>query len=361
MRTKTGRLRSSLYAAAACTALLLAWAAVGPYAADVVLAQPATGGLSVEYRYLMGTSVQVRAFGGDEPTRQRAIDEAFAAMAEVDRLMSNWRADSELTALNTRAAAQAVHVSDALLSVIEAGQQVSQRSAGAFDLTIGPAVKLWGFRDRKPHVPTAGELETLRPVVSYRNVEIDHAARTVRFARPGMEIDLGGIAKGFAVELAAAVLRRRGLTGYIDAGGNQFMLGRPPGKSAWTVGIRDPDHADRLLGELELDEGSVSTSATYANFLIKDGRIYGHIIDPRTLQPTDACLSATAYSPDGTLADALSTAAFVLGPSRGLALLDSYPQMAGLIAYRQPDGSIGVVMSERLRSHFHRVATPSTR
>jgi len=312
-------------------------------------------GTSREFRYLMGTSVEVRAHGGTEAVRTEAIAEAFAAIVEVDRLMSNWRADSELTAANHWAAETDVHLSDPLFSVIQAGQTVADRSGGAFDLTIGPAVTLWGFRSRKPHTPKPEELAAIRGAVGYRNVTLDAARRTMRFARSGMEIDLGGIAKGFAVEVAAASLRRRGLGGFIDAGGNQYMLGLPPGKLAWTVGVRDPDR-EALLGVLDLPEGSVSTSAQYANFLVIDGRRVGHIIDPRTLTPAGGSLSVTLFSPDGTLADAVSKAAFVLGPAKGIALIDSFPDMLGVIAYRDAGGRVALAMNDRARKVYRSVS-----
>jgi thiamine biosynthesis lipoprotein len=312
--------------------------------------------ISRDRRYMMGTSIEVRAFGGDVAARAAAIDEAFAAMAEVDRLMSNWRDDSELAAINRGAASGPVAVSPPLFDVVRAGLDLGRRSGGAFDLTVGPLVTLWGFRSRQPHVPTPGELAAIRPLVAGSNVVLDPAARTIRFARPGMEIDLGGIAKGFAVELAAGALRARGLGGFIDAGGNQYLLGRPPGKLAWTIGIQDPDHPGQLIGTLDLQEGSVSTSAANANFLAAGGRRYGHILDPRTLQPSDAALSVTVWSRDGTLADAASTAAFVLGPEKGLAFLDSMPGMLGLIAYRAADGHVALAMSGALEPLFRRAA-----
>jgi FAD:protein FMN transferase len=312
-----------------------------------------------EFRYLMGTSVQVAAFGGDAAVRRIAVDEAFGAIAEVDRLMSNYRADSELTHLNASAARDAVRVSEPLFRVLEAAQQVSADSNGAFDVTVGPLVKLWGFFDKRPHVPSASELREVQPLVGYRNVLLDARARTVRFTRSGVEIDLGGIAKGFAVEVASNVLRRHGVSGFVDAGGNQYLLGTLPGKRGWTVGIRHPDRADALVGEIDAREGSVSTSADTANFLVADGRRYGHILDPRSLQPSAAALSVTIVSADATLGDAMSKAAFILGPRDGLALIDSYPDMAGAIAYRKADGSVGVAVSSRLTGRFHAVAAPA--
>jgi FAD:protein FMN transferase len=309
-----------------------------------------------EFRYMMGTSIEVQAFGGDAAIRRSAIDEAFAAFAEVDRLMSNYRDDSELSLINRRAATEAVDVSAPMFSVLEAARRVSAASNGAFDITVAPLVRLWGFHDKKPHVPTAGELAAVRPLVGYRNLLLDADAHSIRFARSGVELDLGGIAKGFAVEIAADVLRRRGLGGFIDAGGNQYLLGTPPGKRTWTVGIKDPDAHNRVMGVVETGEISVSTSADSSNFLVANGRTYGHILDPRSLEPSSAALSVTILSRDGTLADAMSKAAFVLGPQAGLALVDSFPGMSAVIAYRKPDGTVGTAVSERLGAAYRPAA-----
>jgi FAD:protein FMN transferase len=306
-----------------------------------------------DYRYVMGTSVEVEAYGSSGDVRRAAIAEAFGAISEVDRLMSNYRDDSELSHINRAAASGAVLVSDPMLSVLSAAQRVSAQSDGAFDVTVGPIVRLWGFHDKKPHLPTATELAAVRPLVDYRNLVVDPDQRSVRFARAGIELDLGGIAKGFAVEIAANVLRSRGLTGFIDAGGNQYLLGTPPGKRMWTVGIKDPDRPARLLGVVETGETSVSTSAQSANFVEVGGRKFGHVLDPRTLQPSDRAMSVTIFSRDGTMADAMSKAAFILGPAAGVTLVDRFPGMSAVIAYRRPDGAIGLSMSERLRAAFH--------
>jgi thiamine biosynthesis lipoprotein len=305
------------------------------------------------FRYLMGTSVQVQAIGPDDEGRRQAIEEAFASIAEVDRLMSNYRQDSELTHVNNSAAHGPVEVTDAMLSVLQAAQRVSVASSGAFDVTVGPLVKLWGFFDKHPHIPTDAELSAVRPLVDYRNVLVEADRHTVRFTRAGIEIDLGGIAKGFAVEVAAGVLRRHGLAGLVDAGGNQYVVGTPPGKSRWTMGVKDPEAPDRLLGAIDVQEGSVSTSANDSNFLSVGGRRYGHLLDPHSLKPSTASESATIVSRDGTLADAMSKAAFVLGPRDGIALIDSMPEMAGIIAYRGPDGRVAVAVSRRLTAAFH--------
>lgn len=308
-----------------------------------------------EFRYLMGTSVQIAATGGTEVARKAAIEEAYAAISEVDRLMSNYRNDSELALVNAEAAARAVRVSDPMFAVLEAAKSIGARSGGAFDVTVGPLVKLWGFHDKRPHVPTAEELARVRPLVSNDNLILDAKARTVRFAKPGVEIDLGGIAKGFAVELAGNVFRQRGLGAFIDAGGNQYMVGRPQGKAMWTLGIRDPETPERLLATLDVDEGSVSTSAQGSNFLVANGRKYGHILDPRTLEPAADRLSVTIVSKDATLADALSKVAFLLGPRQALSVIESFPGTYAAIFFRDSKGALDLIASPALASHIRRV------
>jgi thiamine biosynthesis lipoprotein len=306
-----------------------------------------------KHTFCMDTLVTQMAHGDAAPA---ALVSAEAEMLRLVRLLNFYSDDSEISRLSRAAGSGDVPLGAETFDLLTQAKALAGATGGAFDLTVGPAMQLWGFRTRKPHVPPDAEIAALRGAVNYRNVVLDEASHTMRFVRPGVEVDLGGIAKGFAVELAAGALRKRGLAGYIDAGGNQYMLGRPPGKTGWTVGVRDPDHPGELLGTLELPEGSVSTSAEYANFLTVDGKQYGHILDPRTLRPAESgTLSVTLYSPDATVADAVSTGAFVLGPQRGLALIDSFPGMMGLITFRQPDGHIGIVMSQRLRGLFHPV------
>ncbi len=336
-----------------CTAVLAIAASTMIQAASDV------AGSTRQFRYMMGTSVLVEAHGGDVTSRAAAIEEAFASIAEIDRLMSNYRADSELTRLNREGASRDVPLSEPLYKVLEAAQQMSRDSNGAFDVTVGPLVRLWGFYDKKPHIPSAAELSSVRPLVNFKNLLLNPDRRTAHFAHDGVEVDLGGIAKGFAVEVAGRVLARHGLAGLIDAGGNQFVVGLPVGKTAWTFGIKNPDDPSTLLGVVEVQGGSVATSADYANFLVANGTKYGHLLDPRSLQPAGASLSVTILSNDGTLADAATKAAFVLGPVQGLAFIDANPALAGLIAYRGPSGSIKIALSQRLGERFRRVSRPT--
>lgn len=312
------------------------------------------------HRFLMGTSMTIEVSGVDPAARADAIEEAFAAIAEVDRLMSHYRTDSEITRVNREAALHPVPVSPPVFGVLAAAEDVSRASRGAFDISVGPLMKLWGFFQKQPHVPTDAELAAMRPLIDHTQVVLDAAARTVRFTRPGMEIDLGGIAKGFAVELAGGVLKRRGVSGFIDAGGNQYFVGTPVGKPRWQVGIEDPDHRGGLLGVLKVDGGAVSTSGGYHNFFDVNGVRYGHLLDPRTLRPSDRSLSVTIVSRDATLADALTKPVYLLGPVDGLALAESFPGTRALIATRAADGTVALTMSASLKAQFA-AASPTVR
>lgn len=309
------------------------------------------------HRYLMGTSMTIEVYGGDPQSRADAIDEAFASMVEIDRLMSNYREDSELAHINAQAATLPVRVSDPMWGVLSAAQLVSKRSDGVFDITVGPLVRLWGFHDKQPHVPTETELEHVRPLIGYQNLVLDSGTHAVSFRKSGVELDLGGIAKGFAVELAGGVLRRRGFTGLIDAGGNQYLVGHPIAKSSWQIGIEDPDKPGTLLGVLDVDSGAVSTSGGYHNFFVADGKTYGHLLDPRVLKPSASALSVTIVSPDATLADALSKPAFILGPTAGLRLVESFPGTMAIIASRSATGGLDITMSQPLVAHFRRTTS----
>ena len=307
------------------------------------------------FKYLMGTSMRVEVYGGDAHTRQQAADEAFAAIAEVDRVMSDYRDDSELTRVNREADARPVPVSAPLFAVLDAAGTVARQSDGAFDVTMRPLGALWGLRSPAPRVPSAAELTRVRPLVGFRGLQLDVQAHTVHFARAGMSIDLDGVAKGFASELAAKSLRRRGLAGVVDTGGHQYMVGLPPGKSSWSIGIGHPFQPGTLLGSLDIHGGAVSTTAAESS----DGpgrAVARRVLDPRTLQPSAMCVSATVVSPDGTTAQALSHAACVMGSSAGLALFDRFADTWGIVAYRAPDGSVGVRVSPGHVQDFHPLA-----
>lgn len=267
------------------------------------------------FRYLMGTSMRVEIVGGDTALRQQAADDAFAAIAEVDRLMSSYRPDSEIRRANIAAAAGPVSLSAPLFAVVAAGQRLAAASGGAFSLT--PA-----WRDNVL-------------------LMLDLPTRSLRLTTP-VTVSVDGLAKGFAAELAAGSLSRRGLSGTIDTSGTQFMVGAPPGRTTWSVGIAHPLQRGRVLGAIDVAGGAVATVSAAAAPR-----------DPRTGQVATISLSATVVSPDGAVADALSKAMFVLGPADGLALLATYPDTWGVVAYRGPHGTVSIAVSPGHTAAFH--------
>ena len=333
-----GLLNACFQAAAGLLALLLLSRTQTGLAQDT--------GSSRAFKFLMGTQVRVETFGGTLQLRQAATDEAFAAVAEVDRIMSDYRDDSELMMVNRTAALRPVRVSDPLFAVLDAASRVFDASGGAFDASIRPLHVLTGLKNRQAHQPTPAELANIRPLVGFRQVALDRSSQTVKFARSGMALDLTGIAHGFASEFAAGSLRRRGLTGVVDTG-TPYVVGAPPGKSASSVGIGKPGTPAQLLGAVDVKDAAVATVTATANGFPR--------FDPRTLQPVAAALSATVISPDGTLAEALANAVLALGPRDGLALLERFDRAWGLVVFRKSDRSLGIAVTQSQQRSFHPV------
>lgn len=280
---------------------------------------------------LMGTDIEVLVLGGEEAAAVGAAEAALAEMARIEALMSEWREDSLLSAVNRAAGRQPVAVTTELLRLLAESARAAELSAGAFDITFAGAGRLWDFKRPDPRPPTAPEVATALAAVGHRRLILDHDAGTAFLRDPGMRIGLGGIAKGYAVDRAAQVVARHGFTHFaVNAGGDLCVRGRR-GERRWSVAIRDPRHADRHLAVIPVSNAAVVTSGDYERFFLHEGRRYAHIIDPRTGWPVDHCQSVTVVAERTYWADALATAVFVLGPERGLALIESQPDAECLI------------------------------
>lgn len=240
--------------------------------------------------------------------------------------MSIHRADSELSQLNARASFQSVAVSPDLFRVIAKSQEISHETDGAFDVTIRPLADLWGFTWKEYRMPTEGELKAVLPHVDYRLVELDTDRRTVRFKSSGVSIDLGGIAKGFAVDCAIEKLHFLGVTNAtVKAGGDLRVIGAPPGKPHWAVQLEDPRKEGRRF-TLPLRDAALSTTGNYENFFEVHGKRYGHILNPRTGLPVQGVAACSVIAPTCMESDAWATALFVYGVERNLAELGNrYP------------------------------------
>ncbi len=291
-----------------------------------------------EVRQVMGTLATVQVWAADEGVAQAAADSAFVVFSAVDSLMSTWNGNSALSRLNAAPVGTWVAVGPELSSVIQAALIVAGRTEGAFDPTVLPLVKLWGFRGGRPTVPDESRMHDVLNSIGYEAVELE--GDRARLGKTGCELDLGGIAKGHALDRAAAAMARAGATGgVLDLGGNLLVFGHGPEPE---VGVVDPDDPGAMLLTLPLSEGSVATSGQYERFVSVEGRSLGHIIDPRTGWPVPAGISATVLAPRALRADALATAVVVLGRERGLALLENTPNVEGVII-----GADGAVWATR--------------
>jgi thiamine biosynthesis lipoprotein len=308
-------------------------------AALVFVALTASAAPPVEHeeaRYLMGTVATVRAQAADSATVQSAVDAAWAAMDRVDRLMSTWRDDSDLMRANAGAAAAAVTVDPAVVRVVAAALQVAAGSDGAFDPTVLPLLRAWGLHGGTPREPGDAERADLLAVTGWRFVTADTLANTIGFSRTGVGLDLGGIAKGTALDAARAVMTAAGATaGVVDLGGNLLVFGYGDQR----VAVVAPDDPSAAVAMVTVRDGAVATSGQYERFVEIDGRRRGHILDPRTGLPVERRGSVTVIAGDGQLADALSTALFVLGPTAGAALVARHPGVTAVFVGEDPAGS----------------------
>jgi thiamine biosynthesis lipoprotein len=278
-------------------------------------------------RVAMGCTATVRVCGPDAGALPTLVGEALDEIDRVDRLMSHYRRDSPLSRLNRDAAHGPVAVEPELLDFLAECLQWSRESEGAFDVTVGPLMKAWGFFRGDGRVPGEVELARALEVVGFRHVVLDRAARTVRFDRPGVELDLGGIGKGYAVDRVVGLLRRRGvLSALVNLGGSSvYGMGAPPGKEAWEIGVQDPTRSGKVALTVPLRDRALSVSGSYERFFEKDGVTYSHIVDPRTGRPVQGILSVAVLADSATSGDALDDVLFVLGPEAGRVHLGRVP------------------------------------
>ena len=302
-----------------------------------------------ESRVAMGCTCTVRACGPDAAVLPGIVGAALDEVDRVDRLMSHYRRDSPLSRLNREAASGPVAVEPELLEFLDVCLRWSRESDGAFDVTVGPLMKAWGFFRDEGHVPGEDELARARALVGYRHVELDPAAGTVRFDRPGVELDLGGIGKGYAVDRVVDLLRRRGMaSALVNLGGSSvYGLGAPPGREAWDVGIQDPTHPGKIALTVKLRDRALSVSGGYARFFEKDGVTYAHIMDPRTGKPVQGILSVAVLTESATDGDALDNVLFVQGLDRARPFLERYHSTEALFFLPRPGGKWRLVRRGR--------------
>lgn len=305
----------------------------------------------------MGSTLRLTAWTSDEAGARAAFDDVFAEFARLERLMSTWIPDSDVSRVNRAAGVAPVAVGPDVRSVLETAQQVSAWTNGKFDVTFGALSGIWKFdHDQDGRLPDLKDVRRQLSLIDYRAVRIDHAAGTVFLARRGMSIHLGGIGKGYGIDRGAEILRARGLSDFmIQSGGDVYAGGLKDGRP-WRLGVQDPRGApDRRFAELELSNGTFSTSGDYERFFIKNGRRYHHVLDPSTGEPARGARSVTIVANRAAVADGLSTGVFILGPHSGMALIERLPDVEGVIVSDRNE----ILISSGLRDAISIVAAPT--
>ena len=281
----------------------------------------------------MGTEVQIviRAEHDTRLQAEQAAKDAVAEIVRIEALMTDWNETSELSAINRAAGDKPIHVARELLELLVRSKQISQITSGAFDVTYAGAGQFWDFKARPPHVPAPEVIAAAIQFIDYRQMVIDLDAGTAFLTRKGMRIGLGGIAKGYAVDQASALIRKVGFKHHaVKAGGDMKVSGRW-NKKLWSVAIRDPRDRQNVIGVLPVANTAISTSGDYERFFELDGVRYAHIIDPRTGYPVQHMRSVTIVAKEAWYSDGLAKGVFVLGVEKGMKLIEDLPDVEAVV------------------------------
>jgi thiamine biosynthesis lipoprotein len=281
----------------------------------------------------MGSRFEVIARGDDRTELEAAASEALDEVDRLEQQLSHYLPASDLCDLNRRAADEPVRVEPDFFRLLQRAAALSGLTEGAFDITAGPLVRCWGFFAKQGRVAEPEEVAIALNRVGMRHVDLDEEAQTVRFRRPGVELHLGAIGKGYAVDRAAAILRDRGIGSALVHGGSSSIaaIGTGPGEEPWHVGLRHPLEPEERLAAIALEDCALSTSGSTGDFFEACGRRYSHLIDPRTGWPVEGLLSVSVIAPSATDSDALSTAFFILGAQAAEACCARHPDLAALV------------------------------
>lgn len=309
----------------------------------------------------MGTHITFVAYttpSVDATKAQKAFDAALDEIKRIEALMTTWRPDSEVSRINAAAGKSAVEVGEETFAIIRDSVRTSELSEGTFDITFQTLHGLWKFdEDLDPNPPPDAAIKARLPFLDYRHIKLDEQKRTVMLAKEQTRIGLGGIAKGYGVDRAVKVLDEAGLSAFfVQAGGDLFARGNKPDGSPWQAGVRDPRGPEgKYFARLAVTDHAFSTAGDYERAYVVGGKRYHHIIDPRTGHPATACRSVTIWAPTALLADAIDDAVFILGPEKGMRLVESIDGVGAVIV----DANNNVGISKRLQGKVEIVDVPS--
>lgn len=327
-------------------------AAAGPFVPEKVAVEG----------HAMGTHLSYAAYTTptlDAATIKAAFEKATAEIERIEALMTTWRPDSDLSKVNDAAGKSKVAIDPETFAVVKESLHTSAISSGTFDITFESLHGLWKFdQDLDPHPPTPAEVKAKLHLVGWKHVHLDEAAHTVFIDQVGTKISLGGIAKGYAVDKACAIVVASGLQSFfVQAGGDLYAKGTKPDGTAWQAGIRDPRGPEgSYFAMIDLSDHAFSTAGDYERSYIVDGKRYHHIIDPRTGYPATASRSVTIYANDAYQADAIDDAVFILGPKKGLELVESIEGMGAVIV----DDKNNLWVSNRLKGKIRLIRPPTS-
>lgn len=285
---------------------------------------------------IMGTRCAVELWSDDPVAGDAAITSVFDDMKRIDHLMSTWKEDTEISLVNREGGKHPVKISQELFGLLQVSVNYSELTHGAFDITYASVGYLYDFK--KGVHPTQAAISKALPGINWRHMVLNPKKTTVFFTRPGMRIDLGGIAKGYSVDRGIEILQKQGIArAMVNAGGDTRIIGDRFGKP-WVVGIRDPDHENKMFLRMPLSNTAFSTSGDYERYFDEDGKRFHHIIDPKTGDSARKCRSVTIISGTATRTDALTKSVFIMGPEEGIKFIDTLPDVDAVAV--APDGKV---------------------
>jgi thiamine biosynthesis lipoprotein len=301
-------------------------------------------------RLSMGSTLRLTAWTADEKAANRAFEEVFNEFERLEGLLSTWRENSDIERVNRAAGDHPVEVDRDVREVLRIAHQVSEWTDGRFDITFGAIADLWKFdHDQDNSVPDPVEVRKRLPLIDYRAVEVDEKTGTAFLKRKGMRAHLGGIGKGYAIDRAVEIFRRRQLRDFMIQAGGDLYVGGQRGGRPWRLGIQDPrGPGDQSFATVDLSNSTFSTSGDYERFFFKNGRRYHHILDLQRGEPAMLCRSVTLVTDRAVIADALAKGVFILGPIAGMALIERTPGVQGVIVSAKNEVLVSPGLKDRL-------------
>jgi thiamine biosynthesis lipoprotein len=299
------------------------------------------------HQVAMGTGVEITLTGENEELAKKAVLQAFQEIKRIEYLMSPWIESSDVNRINRSAGDAGVKVSPETIEVLQRAQEVSKLSGGGFDLTVGPLVQLWRKARERGTPPETEEVKETLNLVNFRNLKT-HYGGTASLKKKRMAIDLGGIAKGYAVDRAFELLKSRGFRNLVVNAGGDLRVGGSKPEGPWSIGIQHPRDPEKIMARISLSDTAVATSGDYEKFFIHQGKRYHHILNPKTGFPAEGCQSVTLLYKEGIMADALATAIFVLGPEKGYALCQRRKGVDCLILDKEGNITLSPGLKDRI-------------